>query len=170
MTARKRQRQLITSDRAAVVERQPVKPCGDCPWARAALPGWLGPWNSHQWLALAHGGGHSECHATKGPGNRSWACAGFAIYQANVCKLPEHPAALSWPVPTSPSVPVNLRAAAVELIRQHRVLIESVDHDQLCTAFETGAQDPDCAACTDGDLGPILWPDEFERKQRMPKT
>lgn len=90
-------KQLITSDRAKVVTSQPRRPCSDCPWARTALPGWLGPLTAHEWLALAHGGGRSQCHATKGPGNRSWACAGYAIYQANVCKAPDHPLALTLP-------------------------------------------------------------------------
>lgn len=76
---------------ASVVAKQPVKPCHDCPFARQAIPEWLGPHDAHTWLALAHGEGMAECHATKGPCNEHYECAGLAIYRRNVCKVIKEP-------------------------------------------------------------------------------
>lgn len=79
---------MTTARQAVTLKEAPKKPCHDCPWARAATPGWLALWSAHRWLALAHGEGSSECHATKGPNNDRFPCAGLAIYRANVCKVP----------------------------------------------------------------------------------
>lgn len=79
------------------MKEQPKKACSDCPWARHSLKGWLGPLDAHQWLALAHGEGRVQCHATKGPRNESYECAGFSIYRANVCKVPHDRKAFKLP-------------------------------------------------------------------------
>ena len=78
---------MTTFKDAAVVARQPTKPCHDCPWARAAITNWLGPFDAHGWLALAHGEGRADCHATKGEAGETWECAGLAIYRRNVTKV-----------------------------------------------------------------------------------
>lgn len=76
-------RKLITYEEAPVHEGELKKPCSDCPWARDALRGWLGSLSADEWLQAAHGEGRADCHAYQGP-----QCAGFAIYRANICKLP----------------------------------------------------------------------------------
>lgn len=85
-------RQLISSDEAAEAKGQHEKPCSDCPWARAALHGWLGGLSVDEWLAAAHGEANIECHALQGA-----QCAGAAIYRANMCKLPRDPDILRLP-------------------------------------------------------------------------
>lgn len=80
-------RKLVIAEEARVVGRQPVAPCSDCPWARDALPGWLGSLSIDDWLRAAHTDGPMECHTMKGEGGEHWECAGAAIYRANVAKL-----------------------------------------------------------------------------------
>ena len=67
------------------------KPCDDCPWRRNAVAGWLGPYDFDEWLILAHCDEPIACHQTivedeSFEGTR--ACAGAAIYRANVAKIP----------------------------------------------------------------------------------
>lgn len=71
----------ISSDEAVPTDTQPTKPCSDCPFAREALPGWLGNTSADEWIAIAHGEAKVDCHALSGP-----QCAGIAIYRANVAK------------------------------------------------------------------------------------
>lgn len=68
-------------------------PCKDCPWRRAAMPGWLGPHTADEWLQHAHGESLTMCH-TKTNGAQ---CAGFAIYRANVAKTSRFADALVLP-------------------------------------------------------------------------
>jgi hypothetical protein len=75
--------QLITHDQAKPCKEQITQPCTDCPWARTALPGWLGALTADEWLREAHGEARIDCHTLKGP-----QCAGAAIYRANMLKLP----------------------------------------------------------------------------------
>lgn len=81
----KRHLQCVTSDEATDNKgTQHEKPCSDCPWARKALNGWLGPYSIEEWLAIAHYGNiRVDCHTIK-----ETECAGFAIYQANNATLP----------------------------------------------------------------------------------
>lgn len=83
---------LTTSDEAVPCERQIEKPCHDCPFARAAIPGWLGELSVEQWIAAVHGESQVQCHALAGP-----QCAGAAIYRANVAKRPRSRALLVLP-------------------------------------------------------------------------
>lgn len=85
-------RQLVPSTEARPAKRQHRAPCSDCPWARKALPGWLGPLQAPQWVQVAHGEGEPGCHTRQG-----MACAGIAIYRANVCKAPRDPEAFRLP-------------------------------------------------------------------------
>lgn len=80
-------RQLLTSDDAVVTPKQHTKPCADCPWARKALPGWLGPCTADEWVQIAHADVTVDCHTCASPDGGSHQCAGVAIYRANVCKL-----------------------------------------------------------------------------------
>jgi hypothetical protein len=76
-------RQFISSDEAPRSNVQHMRPCTDCPFARTALPGWLGSASPQEWLVVLHGEERIDCHAIRGP-----QCAGAAIYRANVCKRP----------------------------------------------------------------------------------
>jgi hypothetical protein len=82
-------RRFISSDEAVPTKQQHIKPCADCPFARAAIPGWLGGRKSvneqiDYWLVLAHGEAMERCHCTT-----NQECAGLAIFRANVCKIPK---------------------------------------------------------------------------------
>lgn len=87
-------RQLVSGDEAATCPKQPAAACADCPWSRKSLPGWLGTLDVVAWLEVAHGESTADCHALKGPDGEPWACAGLAVYQANVGKVPRDPGAL----------------------------------------------------------------------------
>ena len=83
-------RQLVTFDQARPAKIQHKKPCSDCPFARTAIRGWLGPYSAEEWVLLIHGEGKVECHTRIGP-----QCAGAAIYRGNVCKVPRDDALLT---------------------------------------------------------------------------
>jgi hypothetical protein len=87
-------RQLLTCHDAVKTKVQHTKPCSDCPWARRSLPGWLGNSSAEEWIELAYSEGYSECHTT------DKRCAGFAIFQANICKVPRDPRAFRLPPDT----------------------------------------------------------------------
>ena len=89
-------RKLVSGDEAVECPKQPQKACSDCPWGREALNGWLGHLSIDEWIQSAHGETTVECHAQKGP-NGPWACAGLALYRANVGKIPRNPNALRLP-------------------------------------------------------------------------
>jgi hypothetical protein len=76
-------RKLITYDEARPAKEQHKKPCSDCPFARDALPGWLGSHTIEEWVLMVHGENYIECHTLTGA-----QCAGAAIYRKNVAKLP----------------------------------------------------------------------------------
>lgn len=73
---------LVLDDQRVPSKVQHTDPCPDCPWARAAAPGWLGPHDASAWLAYAHSEALIPCHSYDGP-----QCAGNAIYRSNVCKM-----------------------------------------------------------------------------------
>lgn len=85
-------RVLVSGDEAIPTDRQHRSPCGDCPWRKDALPGWLGTMTPEEWLRAAHGEDRIDCHTLEGP-----QCAGAAIYRANVCKHPRDPELLRLP-------------------------------------------------------------------------
>lgn len=73
--------QLKDSTQAVRAKRQHTGPCSDCPWARTALPGWLGSLGPEEWIKVAHSDAVVDCHTLVGA-----RCAGIAIYRRNVCK------------------------------------------------------------------------------------
>jgi hypothetical protein len=85
-------KQFVSSDDAVHAERQHEKPCGDCPFSRKAIPGWLGDGTVESWLADAHGETQINCHTLIGP-----QCAGAATYRSNVYKRPHSRAILLLP-------------------------------------------------------------------------
>lgn len=88
---------MITGNEAKVTKKQHTSPCSDCPWRRDSLPGWLGEMSADEWWALAHGEGQADCHTQVQANGEGWACAGLAIYRANVCKAPRDPNAFRLP-------------------------------------------------------------------------
>ncbi len=83
---------MITSDEAVHAKGQHKKPCGDCPWRRGAIRGWLGPLTGTEWTEAAHGEGRIDCHTLTGA-----QCAGAAIFRGNICKSPRDPETLVLP-------------------------------------------------------------------------
>ena len=86
--------QLITSDQAKPVRKQHTSPCTDCPWARSALPGWLGGVTAPEWIAVAQGEILEPCHALFNTNGGNFECAGLAIFRANICKKVRTPGTL----------------------------------------------------------------------------
>lgn len=74
---------MTSKDKAKPCKRQHKTPCHDCPFARAALAGWLGGDTPDEYVQLAHSDARIDCHTKIGP-----QCAGAAIYRANVIKSP----------------------------------------------------------------------------------
>jgi hypothetical protein len=72
--------------------RQHTSPCADCPWARTALPSWLGTLTSEEWLAEAHGEHMIQCHSAI-----NQQCAGAAIFRTHVHKLPKRREVITLP-------------------------------------------------------------------------
>ncbi len=85
-------RVLVSSNEATSAKGQHTAPCGDCPWRRDALPGWLGTLTAAEWVKVAHGDDAIACHTKAGA-----QCAGAAIYRRNVVKSPRDPEALRLP-------------------------------------------------------------------------
>lgn len=102
-------RRLISSDEAVPAKGQHVKPCSDCPWARAALPGWLGGIDAATWLLATHGEEVIGCHTLKGA-----QCAGAATYRANVLKRPRDKGVLLLPADRG-----RVFAAPAEFLAHH---------------------------------------------------
>lgn len=85
-------RMLVSGDEARPAKTQHTRPCGDCPWRRDALVGWLGSMSADEWLKSAHGEDVADCHTRQGQ-----QCAGLATYRANVCKVPRDSKTLRLP-------------------------------------------------------------------------
>jgi len=85
-------KQLIITDEAVEGKCQHKKACSDCPWAKTAMPGWLGALSAEEWIEVAHADNEVPCHAIK-----NTQCAGLAIYRANMSKLPRNPDVLVLP-------------------------------------------------------------------------
>lgn len=100
--------QMITSNEAKEFRVQHHAPCSDCPWARKALRGWLGPAlleadPAGYWLRIAHSHTLVGCHTRMcspgsdpgwpWPSNEQprWQCAGIAIYRRNVLQSVDKP-------------------------------------------------------------------------------
>lgn len=89
---------MVSSFDAKETTKQHRQPCGDCPFRRDSIPGWLGSHDDPKWwMRVAHGEGRMECHARKAPNDGSWHCAGAAIFRANICKVPKDSSILALP-------------------------------------------------------------------------
>lgn len=75
---------------------QHTSPCGECPWRKTSVPGWLGNSTVLEFLAQAESGIRMPCHCAVDYDRDDWQdqieevprCAGHAIYLKNRCKLP----------------------------------------------------------------------------------
>lgn len=94
MTAKKstRRRKLLSTEDAVPAATQHRKPCSDCPFAREALPGWLGGLTVNEWIQEIKGDDKIMCHVLDGA-----QCAGSSIFRANLAKRPRDPAVLLLP-------------------------------------------------------------------------
>ncbi len=78
-----RHKRLISTEEAQHATGQHIRPCGDCPFTRESLAGWLGGATGDEYAALAHSDAPIGCHVYLDAH-----CAGAAIYRANVGKAP----------------------------------------------------------------------------------
>jgi len=81
-------RRFVSSEDAIRTKTQHRKPCADCPFARTAIPGWIGLRTPEEFTRDAHGEVYLDCHCTT-----NQQCAGAAIFRANVlksCRDPRH--------------------------------------------------------------------------------
>ena len=83
---------LVATHEAQPTKSQHRAPCADCPFARCAIPGWLGGHEPEMWEGRLMGDGDIECHCTT-----NQQCAGAAVMRANMCKVPKSATALTLP-------------------------------------------------------------------------
>ena len=81
-----RRKLVSSSEKEPCWGGQHTSPCGDCPWRRDSLPGWLGGSTAEQWHQTGHSDGVVLCHTIENA-----QCAGIAIYRANVVKRVDPP-------------------------------------------------------------------------------
>lgn len=74
-------------DQGIETDTQHRSPCGDCPWARNSLPGWLGGLTAAEFCDIARSDEPYGCHTMT-----NQQCAGMAVFRRNTCKLPRPPA------------------------------------------------------------------------------
>lgn len=85
-------RRCVRTEEAPRSKEQQTTPCGDCPFARNALKGWLGGSTTDQWKLALNGDHKIPCHAIRGP-----QCAGAAILRSNIFKRPRDKSVLILP-------------------------------------------------------------------------
>lgn len=76
-----------------------TQPCSQCPWRRAAAPGWLGADSPEGFLSTTLGEAEMPCHATIDYDDPNWKarlaeaplCAGALIFLKNTAKSPRNP-------------------------------------------------------------------------------
>jgi len=109
---------LTSHGDARPTKRQHARPCGDCPFRRNALPGWLGGVPLRYFARLIHDDETSyPCHARR-PADRpedKWQCAGLATIRANVLKVPRDRAALAVPADYA-----NVFTSERQFVEHHR--------------------------------------------------
>lgn len=112
--------------------KQITKPCEDCPFRRASLPGWLGASTPAEYCFTAHQDGIIECH-TKLLNGEPIQCAGAAIYRNNTCKR------VSLPVLTLPKDTKSVFATPLEFLEHHckKKLTPKKVHKMMHEAFES---------------------------------
>ncbi len=95
---------IVSTAEATPSNVQHDKPCGDCPWRRRSVVGWLGGLTPEQWVLEAQSEAQIVCHTVVGEPQPQ--CVGAAIYRANTCKSPRNKSARcsaylkeNWSVP-----------------------------------------------------------------------
>lgn len=85
-------------------------PCGECPWRRKSVRGWLGPHTPESMIDMAHGDGPVWCHTSIPDGAPPYEdyhvpeknsplmqCGGAARFRRHVHKVPKNPSAAVGP-------------------------------------------------------------------------
>ena len=103
-------------------------PCSQCPMRRKSMPGWLGADVPESFIQTVHRADEMPCHVSVNYENPEWrdqlqpgdegsatACAGVAIYHANILKRPR-----DRNVRTLDPDKVNVFASPTEFIAHHR--------------------------------------------------
>lgn len=104
-------RRCVNSDEAPRSRGQHTTPCGDCPWARNSLKGWLGGATIDEWLRAAGSDEKIMCHAIIGP-----QCAGAAIFRRHICKSSRDPRVIRLPADTK-----NVFSSREEFTKHHDI-------------------------------------------------
>jgi hypothetical protein len=107
--------------------RPPTKqPCSDCPFRRAAMPGWLGAGSPESFIDCMNRDEPLPCHQTIDYDDPDWLekwsaqesgsmCAGALIFMANKMQRPR-----TRGFPTLPPDKVAVFSNTVEFVRYHR--------------------------------------------------
>jgi hypothetical protein len=112
----------MTEDTAVELPPATPNPCSDCPWRTNSVPGWLGPCDADEWVAIAASDTPIACHQTidEGAGEGDWTqpgirqCAGAASFRRHIFKMPRDPeVVVGLPNP-------NVFARAQAFIDHHR--------------------------------------------------
>jgi hypothetical protein len=98
--------------------KQHVKPCKECPFRRASMPGWLGRNDPAEFAVMANHDVMMPCHLTTGTGKTEWHCAGRAIMWANQCKVPRDDS-----VPLLRPDRANVFSTVMEFVAHHRIVV-----------------------------------------------
>jgi hypothetical protein len=129
-------RQLISSEQSTPADKQLTKPCSDCPFARAALNGWLGKPSITEWLKAVHGESRIECHV-----HPNIQCAGAAIYRSNVCKRPRDESLLILPADR------KLVFSTPMEFQEHHEKRPKIRRSKWMTSFPAHAPPQGCLGC-----------------------
>lgn len=104
-----------------VTQAQHSRPCHDCPWRRAAIPGWLGGATPETFLAQGQGDMPMECHCQKSSEGKQWECVGAAVFRSNICKRPRF-------AMTQPRDTVTVFASSEEFLKHHALVKPAKNH------------------------------------------
>lgn len=102
------------------------KPCHDCPMRRASARGWLGADTPEGFIQTVHADAQMPCHLTVDyDGDEDWqlqlelgkatACAGVAIYFANILKVSRDPKRRRLPANKK-----TVFASPIEFLKHHK--------------------------------------------------
>ncbi len=113
------------------------KPCSDCPFRRASMPGWLGAGSPESFIDCMQRDEPLPCHQTIDYDDPAWLekwsaqengsmCAGALIFMANRAQRPR-----AREFPTMPPDKVAVFSNSVEFVRHHReAAVRSWDDDE----------------------------------------
>lgn len=107
------------------MKRCKATPCSDCPMRRKSAAGWLGADTPEHFIQTVHNDAEMPCHQTVDYEQRDWevqlingsahACAGVAIYFANIGKLSRDSSRRRLPKDA-----VRVFASPMEFLKHHK--------------------------------------------------